>query len=58
MMKMGTYKQKCLEEIKIMLEITAENCCNNCNNCCEENGCVLTKIRDGLTNLYGTDLEE
>ena len=52
------YKLKCIKETLTMLEITFDECCNRCKDCKESNDCKLTKIKDGLANLYGNDCTE
>ena len=48
------YKHECLSDIIKTILITADECCDNCNSCRELNGCVLTRIREGFDNLFGS----
>ena len=49
------YKKDALIDIvKTLVWITADECCDNCCGCRELNGCVLTKIKEGKDNIFGT----
>ena len=52
---MKKYKRECIEELKKYIDITADECCDECEKCCEENNCILTKIKFGLVNMFGIE---
>jgi hypothetical protein len=52
------YKQECIEELKRYIDITADECCKECEICCESNNCILTKIKDGMANMFGIEISK
>ena len=49
------YKRESLVDIvKTIVCITADECCEDCKGCRELNGCVLTRIREGFDNIFGS----
>jgi len=47
------YKEKVKKEIIDMVNITIDEYCKKCKNCCEDSNCILTCINNGITNIYG-----
>lgn len=50
------YKKECIDELKRYIDIAADECCKECEICCESNNCILTKIKDGMANVFGIEL--
>jgi len=50
------YKQECIDELKRYIDIAADECCKECDICCESNNCILTKIKDGMANVFGIEI--
>jgi len=52
------YKKECIEELKRYIDITADECCKECEICCEGNNCILTKISHGMANVFGIEIHK
>ncbi len=49
------YKDECIKELKDYIDITVNECCKKCEVCCESNNCVVTRMLNGFTNMFGID---
>lgn len=46
------------DKIVEMLSITFNELCKGCDNCSEDKNCILFRILNGVTNIYGEEIRE